>query len=40
MIWENNRDFMSETKLTNPVKFPLEGIFVLLFENTGFEKEM
>lgn len=39
MMWENNRVFVSVTKLKNPVKFVLEGIFVVLVESTGFEKK-
>lgn len=30
---------MSVTKLKNPVKFVLEGVFVVLVESTGFEKK-
>lgn len=39
MMWENNRVFVSVTKLKNPVKFVWEGIFVVLVESTGFEKK-
>lgn len=30
---------MSVTKLKNPVKFVLEGIFIVLVESTEFEKK-